>query len=367
MTNLAQILDHQQQHMNSAPIGVETADTLVDASGASDDPYVGRELGDLRIIGRLAEGGMATLYVAHDAAAGRCVVVKVLLPQLARDASIVQRFFDEAKAAQAIAHPGVVEIYEVDRDRHGRPYMAMEYVHGETLEARIKREGRLQSEDAVEIARQIADVLAAAHKAGIVHRDLKPENIILTKDAAKPGQVRVKLLDFGVAKLARPGGKALTRIGDILGTPLYMAPEQCRGDANVDHRVDLYALGCVLYTMLCGRPPFSSRIPTQVIYSHMNHPVAPPRMFLPGIEEKLEELVLGLLKKDPDERPQTADAVVEILEKLLDPAATAPAVSNDNGRETEAGGAKLRWKRYLVIAASSVLVALGGGMLLSVL
>lgn len=343
----------------------------------SSDASFGSQLGNLRLGPKLAEGGMGSVHVAVDTTTGRACVVKMLLVEYLRTPSVIKRFFNEVKAAQAIAHPGVVRIYGAGKDGRGRPYMVMEYLQGETLEDRLRRERSLPIELARDITRQIAGVLASAHAAGIVHRDLKPANIFLLSDPGDPGRVRVKLLDFGIAKLMDQGDSPLTCVGDILGTPSYMAPEQCRGMTTIDHRADLYSLGCLLYAMLCGRVPFVGASTAHVLIAHVREPVPSPRALLPTIPVALEALVLALLEKEPDRRPQCAEAVLEAL--AHEPVALAgedmagedvpgeDVPGEDMADEDMNMASEPMWRRVLVIGLSGILTMLGGGILMTAL
>src|SRR5256885_5201957 len=193
---------------------------------------------------------MGAVYMARHPLIDRRVAVKVLRPEYAQDRTLVQRVFNEARAANAIRHPNIIEVHDVGLLPDGLPYLMMELLEGEPLARRIARLGRMSVSEAMEVARQAASALAAAHAKGIVHRDLKPDNIFLAVNPGEP--TRVKVLDFGIAKLRREMSAASyeTGAGAILGTPPYMSPEQCRGvSANVDHRADVYALGIILYEM----------------------------------------------------------------------------------------------------------------------
>jgi serine/threonine protein kinase len=198
---------------------------------------------------------MGEVYLAEHRRLPRRVAVKMLLAELSANESLVERFFAEARATAVIRHPNIVEV--IDCDIHqGRAYIVMELLDGETLGARLRRAGPFtELRDVAEIGRQIADGVGAAHAKRIVHRDLKPDNVfLLPQPAGAPPHIKV--LDFGVAKLVMEGGGSHTRTGTIIGTPLYMSPEQCRGTGQVDHRTDIYSLGCILFEMVCGRPPF---------------------------------------------------------------------------------------------------------------
>ena len=204
----------------------------------------------------IGRGGMGAVYAGEHVLLGRSAAIKVLLPELSQKQDVVMRLFNEARAATAIRHPGIIEVYDFGWTPEGAAFIVMEHLEGETLGRRASR-ARLRWQSALAIARQIAGALAAAHGKGIVHRDLKPDNIFLVSDPEVPGGERIKLLDFGIAKLAGESSATVnvTETGSVMGTPTYMAPEQCRGVA-VDHRADLYSLGCIVFELCTGRPPF---------------------------------------------------------------------------------------------------------------
>ncbi|HVY39943.1 MAG TPA: serine/threonine-protein kinase [Polyangia bacterium] len=278
---------------------------------------VGERIGNYQVVQRLGEGGMAAVYLATHPTLGRRVAVKVLNRDLARVEQMVQRFFDEARAASAIGHRGIVEVFDLGTLPSGAPYIVMDYLDGESLAQRVARTGRLSLEAALEIAAQVASVMAAAHGRGIVHRDLKPDNLFLVPDPLLPGRELVKLLDFGIAKLVqRPtnGGDQRTRTGVILGTPRYMSPEQCRESRDVDHRTDVYSLGVVLYEMLAGAPPFASASWGELAHMHIG--VTPPALqaIVPDVPPAVAAVVHRMLEKDPAARFQSMLDVGAALE-----------------------------------------------------
>ena len=277
----------------------------------------GASIGAYRVTGVIGRGGMGAVYAAEHALLGRQAAIKVLLPDLSRNQDIVQRFFNEARAATAIRHPGIVEIYDFGWTSDGAAFLVMERLDGETLARRAER-GRMRWQAALVVARQIAGALAAAHAKGIVHRDLKPENVFVVHDAEVPGGERIKLLDFGVAKLAGESAPSInvTRTGTVIGTPTYMAPEQCRGVA-VDHRVDLYALGCVVFELCSGRPPFIGEGAGDVLAAHIHVPA--PRLSAMQVEAPyaVEQLVERLLAKSPADRVQTAEALIRAIDAIV--------------------------------------------------
>ena len=276
----------------------------------------GQSLGSYTIERELGRGGMGAVYVAIHTLLGRRAAVKVLLPALSKDQSLVQRFFNEARAATAIKHPSIVEIYDFGWAPDGSAFIVMELMDGEPLSARIKRHGRLPVPLALTIARQAANALHAAHRAGIVHRDLKPDNVFLVPDIEVAGGERVKLLDFGIAKLTADGHVSQTSTGAIMGTPLYMSPEQCEGARLVDARSDLYSLGCMLFEMVSGRVPFVSEGVGGLIGMHLFMPAPALRSVAPDAPPELEALVAKLLAKPPGERYQSAEELAGALSRL---------------------------------------------------
>jgi hypothetical protein len=277
---------------------------------------LGRSLGNYNVVSKIGEGGMGAVYLARHVTLGRPAAIKVLHPSLSSNQDMVTRFFNEARAATAVRNPGIVEVFDFGILEDRSAYIVMEYLEGENLGARIRR-GRLPVAATMTIVRAIARALQAAHEQGIVHRDLKPDNIFLVPDPELPSGERVKLLDFGIAKLAPVSGEvSQTRTGMVMGTPTYMAPEQCRGAGAVDHRADLYALGCVAYQMMCGQPPFVSDATGELIARHLYFPPQPLRSLDPELPADVDDLVLWLLQKDPAARPASAADLIRAIDRL---------------------------------------------------
>ena len=306
----------------------------------------GTQLGAYRAIERIGSGGMGEVWVAEHETLGRRAAVKVLHPAFSGQPDVVGRFFNEARAATAIPDPGIVQIFDFGH-QDGNAYIVMELLNGEPLDRRLDRAGPLPLRDALRITRQVASSLEAAHTRGIVHRDLKPENIFLVRDSEVVGGERPKILDFGIAKLVSDQPDALrTKTAALLGTPTYMSPEQCRGAGFVDHRSDLYSLGCVLFTLVTGRPPFESEGSGDLIAMHLREPAPLVSSRVPGAPRELDALVARYLSKAPGDRFASAGELAAALAALagklsvaaLDAAARptrgAPAVA-------EAGGTRL--------------------------
>jgi serine/threonine-protein kinase len=265
---------------------------------------LGRKVNNYEVRSLLGEGGMGAVYVAEHPLIGRKVAVKVLKRAFAEDATLVQRFLNEARAANAIHHANIIEILDAGTLDDGLPYLIMELLEGESLGSRLRRAGRLGAGDAIEIACQAASALTAAHAKNIVHRDLKPDNLFLVRDRDVAVPERVKVLDFGIAKLQKElSGPVHTNTGSILGTPPYMSPEQCRGvSEEIDHRSDVYSLGIILYEMICGRPPFTSQGFGDVLMMQMAMVPPPPSSLNPEIPPPLERTILRALEKRREDR-----------------------------------------------------------------
>lgn len=275
----------------------------------------GSLVGPYRVIAKLGQGGMGAVYSAENTKTGLTVVLKILLRQHTRDKELLWRFFNEAKTASQLDHDNIVAVYDAGRMDDGTAYIAMEYLPGQTLGELLDKQQTLSVAAGAYVCLCMARALEAAHREGIIHRDLKPDNIHIVPDEAAPHGFRVKLLDFGIAKLM--GGDASserTATGVMLGTPAYMAPEQCRSLRSIDGRADLYALGCILYEVLTSTPPFVAEGGGELLALHVTQ--HPPRLRKrdPKIPRDLEELGLALLAKDPADRPATA---AEVATRLL--------------------------------------------------
>jgi hypothetical protein len=279
---------------------------------------IGQHFGNYVATAIIGQGGMGTVYLALHPGIGRQVAIKVLRPELGADEQLLTRFLNEARAANAIRHPNIIEILDSGTTEAGVSYLVMELLEGEPLVTRMQRLGWLQPPDALEIARQIASALGAAHAKKIVHRDLKPDNLFLvpSPEPTNPTRERVKVLDFGIAKL-QPTTRAdsvRTRTGMLMGTPIYMSPEQCLGTREVDHRTDIYALGVILFEMLTGRPPFVSEGFGDMVNMHINKAPPVPSSLRPGLPPALDALVLKLLAKRPEDR---GGSMVELEPQLI--------------------------------------------------
>ena len=262
----------------------------------------GTQVGAYRVVKQIGEGGMGSVWLAEHIALGRRAALKVLHPEFSTRPDTVAQFFNEARAATAIADPGIVQIFDFGQHVDGTAYIVMELLDGEPLDHRLAREGALTLADGLRLMRQVASTLGAAHARGIVHRDLKPENVFVVRDPEVPGGERAKVLDFGIAKLGGEQGGVKTQTSAVMGTPAYMSPEQCRGAGHVDQRSDVYALGCMLFALMTGRPPFQADGAGELIAMHLREPAPAPSQLRPGIPHELDQLVLRCLAKDPAQR-----------------------------------------------------------------
>ncbi|MBX3157242.1 MAG: serine/threonine protein kinase [Deltaproteobacteria bacterium] len=265
----------------------------------------------------LGSGAFGRVFAARDTRLGRRLAIKILHPDQAAIPEIRQRFLQEAHAAACIAHPGIVTVFDVgELTANGTAYIAMELLDGESLQTRIGR-GALPSAPAREIARQVASALDAAHRAGVIHRDLKPENIFIVPDPAAAAldravpRERAKILDFGLAKPTQ-SASVRTRAATVFGTPAYMSPEQCRSTGDIDHRSDIYALGCIVFEMLTGKPPFLGTL-RELVGKHCNEVPADLTAVVPGVDPKLAALVARMLAKDPAARPASMGEIERAL------------------------------------------------------
>jgi serine/threonine-protein kinase len=269
----------------------------------------GTRVGDYEIQRKIGEGAMGAVYGAVHPTIGKRVAVKIMNPRLDGDPTAIERFTREARTVASIRHPGIVDVFGFGALEDGRAYLIMEWIDGRSLAAALKQE-RFGLDDALEILDQIARALEAAHDKGIVHRDLKPDNVFL-QDVARERPI-VKLLDFGLAKYADDERQvSKTQTGQLLGTPLYMSPEQAKA-RGVDHRTDIYALGCMAYELICGRVPFNPESVAELLAAHLVEPPPVPSTLWPEIPPDLEALLLMMVAKEPDQRP----TLLEIREAL---------------------------------------------------
>jgi eukaryotic-like serine/threonine-protein kinase len=281
---------------------------LVPETSERDHLPLGTVLGSYRLLRVLGQGGAGYVYEAEHVRLGRKMAIKVLHTDVATDA-IVHRFFNEARAVNAIKHPNIIDIEDFVTTSSGEHYLLMELLVGDDLRTLISREGRISPERITAIGAQVASALAAVHRVGIVHRDLKPDNIFVSQ---RDGKEIAKLLDFGIAKFLDREG--VTKAGMTLGTPAYMAPEQIMKGAAVGTSSDIYALGMVLYEAVCGAPAFEGPTTAAILRGHCIEPVVPPsRKRGEPVPPVLEAAILKCLEKEPERRFTTADELVEAL------------------------------------------------------
>ena len=273
--------------------------------------------GDYFIEKQLGQGGMGAVYLAKNRAIDHSIAIKVLQPENVAQEETILRFSREAKAISRLTHPNSIRVFVFGRDNDGkRVYLAMEYVDGKLLRDAIHQEQRLSELRAINIQRQALHALAEAHDFGIVHRDLKPDNIMLS--SFRGVSDFVKILDFGIAKIQEREGeeqKKLTQAGTVYGTPEYLSPEQAKGK-DIDHRSDLYAMGIILYEMVTGSVPFSGNTSLAILTGHVYQEPTHPQSLRPDLSQGMSEIILKALKKNANERYQTAMEFLEDLEKL---------------------------------------------------
>jgi serine/threonine-protein kinase len=317
---------------------VLTATAPADAAAAvaTTDPGSARASAAASMLGLVVDGfaieavigggAFGTVYRGRQLGLERPIAFKIPTHEIAADPVMARRFAREARAASRVTHPGIVAIYGVGDLPDGRPYLAMQLVEGEPLD-KVLASGPVPAARALGLARQIASALAETHAAGVIHRDLKPTNIMWRRD--RLGDDRLVLVDFGIA-VCKPGTADATRLtaGGLIGTPHYMSPEQAHGDL-VDARADLYALGCLLFELVTGEPPFDGS-GYEVLLAHLGRPPPAPSSRNSDVPEAVDRLVASLMAKKPDDRPQSADAVVTSIDEALaeiEGARPAPAAS----------------------------------------
>ncbi|MBL9044948.1 MAG: protein kinase [Myxococcales bacterium] len=280
-----------------------------------------QRIGNYRIVRKLGEGGMGVVFEAIHELINRRAAIKVLHADFSRNPEMATRFLNEARAANIVQHPGIVNIFEFDRLPDGSAYIVMDYLDGDSLTQRLQRHGgRMEVGVALSLILQVSEALTAAHAKGVIHRDLKPDNIMIVPDQGDASRELVKILDFGIAKMAESQGMgpslAKTQVGVPMGTPLYMAPEQWKGASEVEDKADVYSLGVIIYEMLSGQPPFIANSGSEVMALHI---LATPRQLnelAPNVPIEVVELVHQMLSKVPADRPSIA-MVTRELRRIL--------------------------------------------------
>ncbi|HEY2657956.1 MAG TPA: serine/threonine-protein kinase [Solirubrobacteraceae bacterium] len=266
------------------------------------DPRIGSQIGEYSVDDLLGEGGMGKVYTATGPDGGR-VALKLVKDDYARDETFRRRFYREARIAQTVKHPNVVPVLDTG-EVDGLPYMAQRFIDGMSLDDKLKRDGPLDVQTAVQVCTDVAAGLEALWAAGMVHRDVKPANILLDEDG------RGYITDFGLAKDTQ--GSLLTLPGQALGSMDYMAPEQIRGE-QVGAATDIYALGCVMYECMCGRPPFAEVQGMRILWAHLQDPPPDPRAARPDMSDEFANTLLTALQKDAAQRPQSAGEYARML------------------------------------------------------
>ncbi len=266
-------------------------------------------MGDFRILRKIADGGMGTVYLARQESLNRNVALKVLHCVQDEEDSYIRRFLREAQSAAGLLHPNIIQIHAVGEEQ-GNHYFAMEYVNGRNLKQYLNDHQILSLREATDIVIKTADALQCAEKAGLVHRDIKPENIMITEEG------HIKVTDFGLAKFAA-GQNQITRPGKIMGTVNYMAPEQALGKP-VDIRSDIYSLGAVYFQLLTGRPPFVGDHPTSIMYMHIYEPRPKVRFYNRSVPVAIEKTILRMMDRDPALRQQNTAELLDNLEEVRD-------------------------------------------------
>lgn len=279
---------------------------------SSSDLPAGFTVGEYRIEGVAGRGGMGVVYAAIQPVIEKKVAIKVLNAQLSSDRELVRRFVDEARAVNRIGHENIIDIFSFGQLPDGRQYFVMEYLDGATLAARLNR-GDLPPSDFPNVLGQICEALEAAHAKKIVHRDLKPENVWISP--SNKGRPRVRLLDFGIAKLLETGERTITDVGAVMGTPHFMSPEQCNG-RGVDHRTDIYAMGVLMYRLFTGHLPIQGQTYAEILAKQIVVTPDPPSTLAP-LPPALDRLIMACLAKDPAARPQTAGELSAALAAIF--------------------------------------------------
>lgn len=284
---------------------------------AETESLIGKELGSYHIERKLGSGGMGVVFEATHRQIGQRVAIKLLHNHIARDGKTFQRFENEAKAIGRIKHPGLVNIHGYENTADGVAYIVMEFLQGEALYDRLEKlraeQKRLPCAQAVSLIRQVAAALSEAHAHGIVHCDLKPENLFLVRDELVEFGERIKILDFGIAKFVSDDGGRKTTVGLVLGTPIYMSPEQCEGRDKISEKADVYSLGVMFYELLAGEVPFRADSSAALMRKHMLLEPAPIATKVQGVPSGVAHALHRMLAKEPDQRP-TMRELVAMLE-----------------------------------------------------
>ncbi|WP_298866617.1 serine/threonine-protein kinase [uncultured Gimesia sp.] len=296
--------------VDSAQETIYKADSTAQSSQQAESVnLIGTQLDDFKILRKLGQGGMATVYLAEQVSLKREAAIKVMHNELLSDETHLKRFEREAKAAAGLTHPNIVQVY-MTGEFNGTHYIAQEYVRGINLREHLSRFAPPDCALILRIMRQVTAALNAAAEKGIVHRDIKPENIMITS------RKQVKVADFGLAQIAQSDERVdLTQVGTTMGTPLYMSPEQVNGKA-LDQRSDIYSLGVTCYHLVSGRPPFHGETALSIAVKHLNEPPAPLKNHRPDLPKELCDLIHRMMEKDPGKRPADAKELIQEIKKI---------------------------------------------------
>ncbi|MFN0060406.1 MAG: serine/threonine-protein kinase [Planctomycetota bacterium] len=330
------------RHRATGPSADAPSDRATDGNTRAFDAARLPQLGNFRLEEKIGEGGMGVVYRAYDPDLQRYVALKKILPKYSGDTELWERFLIEARSLAAVVHPNIAQIYSIHA-REAQPFFVMEYVDGESSQTRVERAGPVAPATALDMTLQAARGLSAAYRQGIIHRDVKPSNLVIASSGV------VKLVDFGLSRpVHEPTGQ--TDPGVVLGTPHYTSPEQSRGGA-VDHRSDIYSLGCTLYYLLGGEPPFNGKSQVEIFLAHAQTP--PPRISArrPDVALPIDRLLARMLAKRPEDRFQNYDELVEAISELLLPPETELVKQSPRSR-----------RRSTIAAAMTLLVLLTGGI-----
>ena len=299
--------------------------------------------GRYELDGVVGRGGMAEVYRARDLRLDRVVAVKTLREDLARDQTFQARFRREAQSAASLNHPSIVAVYDTGEDNTGMshvPFIVMEFVDGRTIRDLLRDDRRLLPERALEITDGVLRALDYSHRAGIVHRDIKPGNVMLNR------QGEIKVMDFGIARAVADTQATMTQTAQVIGTAQYLSPEQARGE-RVDARSDLYSVGCLLYELLTGRPPFTGDSPVAIAYQHVRENPVPPSRIDPDLPPWADGIVLRAMEKDPNDRYQSAADMRSDIQRALSgfPVAAAMPMTQSYAGPAPGPGGWTRWAR----------------------
>ncbi len=337
------------------------------------DEMLSQRIGQYRVVRRIGRGGMGVVYEAVHETIGQRIAVKTLNQELSANPAFVKRFLTEARATVIAQHPGLVKVFDYGQIPDGPLYLQMEYLEGETLAKRLLKTGKLPIETTIRWIRQIASAMALAHARDIVHRDLKPDNIFLVPDHEVDGGERIKILDFGLAKILSPEGATnphtpakYTSMGGVVGTPAYMAPEQFRGESSLSGQADVYSLGVILFELLTGELPFAANTMGDLMLQHLTHEPPPVRRLRSEVPASLAALCRRMLDKDAQARPSMAElerVLGDVTHNEIPTSETAVPQSQAPPVAGAAGEDRTDQRTRVLLAISVISVAVGIGAL----